>query len=261
MSGAAGSRADTRADAAPSFALDGRVAIVTGGARGLGEAYARALHAAGARVVIADVLGDDGAALAASLGDRARFAHLDVTDEDGWAALVAGTLAAEGAIDVLVNNAGIANAAPIEHFSLAKWNAVIGVNLTGVFLGCRAVAPAMKAAGRGSIINVSSVEGLRGSPHLHGYTASKFGVRGLTKSLAVELGADGIRVNSVHPGFIRTEMTTRIDPDRLEIPLGRPGEPADVSGTIVFLASDASAFTTGAEFVVDGGMVQAIAHR
>ncbi|UOE46132.1 glucose 1-dehydrogenase [Agromyces larvae] len=247
--------------AAPSFALDGRIAIVTGGARGLGEAYARSLHAAGATVVIADVLDDAGAALAAELGDRARFAHLDVTDEDGWAAAVDGVVAEFGGVDVLVNNAGIANAAPIEHFSLAKWDAVIGVNLTGVFLGCRAVVPAMKAAGRGSIVNVSSVEGLRGSPHLHGYTASKFGVRGLTKSLAVELGADGIRVNSVHPGFIRTDMTTRIDPERLDIPLGRPGDPVDVAGAVVFLASDASSFVTGAELVVDGGMVTAIAHR
>ncbi|WP_240665816.1 glucose 1-dehydrogenase [Agromyces sp. LHK192] len=245
----------------PDFSLDGRVAIVTGGARGIGEAYVRALHAAGASVVVADVLDEPGSALAAELGDRARFEHLDVTDEDGWAAVVAGTLEAFGAVDVLVNNAGIANSAPIEHFTLAKWDAVIGVNLTGTFLGCRAVVPAMKAAGRGSIINVSSVEGLRGSPHLHGYTASKFGVRGLTKGLAVELGPSGIRVNSVHPGFIRTEMTTRIDPDRLDIPLGRPGDPADVAGTIVFLASDASAFTSGAEFVVDGGMVTAIAHR
>ena len=241
--------------------LDGRVAIVTGGARGIGEAYVRALLAAGGRVVIADVLDDEGAALAAALGDDARFVHLDVTSEEQWDAVVPATLDAFGAVDVLVNNAGIANAAPIEHFTLEKWNAVIGVNLTGVFLGCRAVVPQMKAQGSGSIINISSVEGMRGSPGLHGYTASKFGVRGLSQSLAVELGASGIRVNSVHPGFIRTQMTTRIDPEHLEIPLGRPGDPADVAGTIVFLASDASSFTTGAEFVVDGGMIAGIPHR
>ncbi|WP_136709472.1 glucose 1-dehydrogenase [Agromyces sp. H66] len=241
--------------------LEGRIAIVTGGARGLGEAYVRALHAAGAEVVIADLLADEGEALARDLGPRARFTPLDVTDEEAWTRVVADTADALGGVDVLVNNAGIANAAPIEHYTRAKWDAVIAVNLTGTFLGCRAVVPVMKAAGRGSIINISSVEGLRGSPGLHGYTASKFAVRGLTKSLAVELGPAGIRVNSVHPGLILTEMTTRIDPDALVIPLGRPARPADVAGTIVFLASDASAYTTGAEFVVDGGMTVGIAHR
>lgn len=241
--------------------LHGRVAIVTGGARGIGEAYARALHGAGAEVVIADVLTAAGESLAGELGRGARFIELDVTDEEAWAAAVEDTVAACGGVDVLVNNAGIANAAPIEHFSLEKWHAVIGVNLTGTFLGCRAVVPAMKAAGRGSIVNVSSVEGLRGSVHLHGYTASKFAVRGLTKSLAVELGPSGIRVNSVHPGFIRTEMTTRIDPEGLVIPLARSGVPEDLAGAVLFLAGDASAYLTGAEIVVDGGMTAGIPHR
>ncbi|WP_137844197.1 glucose 1-dehydrogenase [Microbacterium sp. 2FI] len=241
--------------------LGGRVCLVTGGARGIGAAYARALHAAGARVVIADILADEGAALAAELGARALFVTLDVTDEAQWDAAVAASVAAFDGIDVLVNNAGIANAAPIEHFTTAKWDAVIAVNLTGTFFGCRAVVPVMKTQGRGAIINISSVEGMRGSPGLHGYTAAKFGVRGLTQSLAVELGPFGIRVNSVHPGFIRTDMTTRIDPSRLDIPLGRPGDPADVAGTIVFLASDASAFTSGGEFVVDGGMIAGIPHK
>jgi 3alpha(or 20beta)-hydroxysteroid dehydrogenase len=218
--------------------LGGRVCLVTGGSRGIGEAYVRALHAAGARVVVADILADEGAALAADLGERAVFVTLDVTNEAQWDAAVAASVSAFGGIDVLVNNAGIANAAPIEHLTTAKWDAVIAVNLTGTFFGCRAVVPVMKAQGRGSIINISSVEGMRGSPGLHGYTAAKFGVRGLTQSLAVELGPFGIRVNSVHPGFIRTDMTTRIDPAHLEIPLGRPGDPADVAGTIVFLASD-----------------------
>ena len=241
--------------------LEGRVAVVTGGARGLGEAYVRALSAAGARVVIADVLEAEGRALAGELGAGAICERLDVTSEDDWARVVDRTVAEFGSIDVLVNNAGIANAAPIEHFTTAKWDAVIAVNLTGVFLGCRAVVPTMKHQASGSIINISSVEGLRGSPGLHGYTASKFGVRGLTKSLAVELGPAGIRVNSVHPGLILTDMTTRIDPEALSIPLGRPALPEDVAGTVVFLASDASAYTTGAEFVVDGGMTTAIAHR
>ena len=243
------------------FDLTGRTALVTGGSRGLGAAYVRALHAAGASVVVADVLDDAGRALADELGARAAFLHLDVTDEAGWDATVAATVERFGGLDVLVNNAGIANAAPIEHYTVAKWNAVIAVNLTGTFLGCRAVVPAMTSAGGGSIVNISSVEGLRGSPGLHGYTAAKFGVRGLTKSLAVELGPRGIRVNSVHPGLILTDMTTRIDPDRIDIPLGRAGEPDDVTGTIVFLAAEASRFTTGAEFVVDGGMVTGIPHK
>ncbi|WP_084105226.1 SDR family oxidoreductase [Demequina sp. NBRC 110056] len=241
--------------------LDGAVALVTGGARGIGAAYVRALHRADARVVIADLLESEGRTLAAELGDRAAFVPLDVTDEDQWTAAVAATVDAFGALDVLVNNAGIANAAPIEHLTTEKWNAAIAVNLTGVFYGCRAVVPTMKAQGGGSIINISSVEGMRGSPGLHAYTAAKFGVRGLSQSLAVELGPAGIRVNSVHPGFVRTQMTDRIDPAHLDIPLGRAGEPEDVAGTIVFLASDASRFTSGAEFVVDGGMIAGIPHK
>lgn len=241
--------------------LAGRVALVTGGARGIGAAYVRALHVAGARVVVADLLEDEGRALVDELGDRTMFVPLDVTDETQWAQAVDAAVAAFGSLDVLVNNAGIANAAPIEHLTTEKWNAVIAVNLTGTFFGCRAVVPVMKQQGRGSIINISSVEGMRGSPGLHGYTAAKFGVRGLAASLAVELGPFGIRVNSVHPGFINTSMTSRIDPAHLDIPLGRPGEPEDLAGTIVFLASDASSFTSGAEFVVDGGMIAGIPHR
>jgi 3alpha(or 20beta)-hydroxysteroid dehydrogenase len=240
--------------------LDGRVAVVSGAARGLGAAFARALHGAGASVVIADLLDDDAAALAADLGDRALATHLDVTSPESWAATVEAALAAFGTVDVLVNNAGIANAGPIDHYPLAKWDAVIAVNLTGVFLGVQAVVATMKAAGRGSIINISSVEGMLGGSHLHGYVASKFGVRGLTKSLAVELGPDGIRVNSVHPGFVRTSMTSRLDPTAVPIPLGRPASPADVAGTVVFLASDDSAYTTGTELVVDGGMIAGVPH-
>ncbi|WP_275004198.1 SDR family NAD(P)-dependent oxidoreductase [Promicromonospora iranensis] len=241
--------------------LTGQVALVTGAARGIGEAYVRILHDAGASVVITDVLDAEGQALADALGERARFVHLDVTDEEAWDRVVGQVVDELGRVDVLVNNAGIANAAPIEHFTLAKWNAVMAVNATGVFLGCRAVVPTMKAAGRGSIINISSVEGLRGSWSLHGYTASKFAVRGLTKSLAVELGKDGIRVNSVHPGLVLTEMSVKIDPDALVIPLGRPGVPADLAGTILFLASEASAWISGQEIVVDGGMTSGIPHR
>jgi len=241
--------------------LDGRVAVVTGGARGLGESYVRALHAEGARVVVADLLEAEGSALAAELGDRARFEPLDVTDEEAWARVVAATLGAWGALDVLVNNAGIANAGPLEHYTRAKWDAVIAVNLTGTFLGCQAVVPTMRAAGRGSIVNISSVEGLFGSEGLHGYVAAKFGVRGLTKSVAVELGRAGIRANSVHPGWVDTAMTGRIDPSWLPIPLGRGGRTDDLAGAVVFLASDDSAYMTGAELVVDGGMTAGVGHR
>lgn len=241
--------------------LDDRVVIVTGGARGIGAAYVRALHAEGARVVVADLLEAEGTALAAELGERARFEVLDVTDAEAWERVVAATVQAWGGVDVLVNNAGIANAGPLEHYTRAKWDTVIAVNLTGTFLGCQAVAPTMRAAGRGAIVNVSSVEGLRGSEGLHGYVAAKFGVRGLTKSIAVELGRAGIRANSVHPGWIDTAMTARIDPSRLPIPLGRGGVPADLTGAVVFLASDDSAYMTGAELVVDGGMTAGVGHR
>lgn len=239
--------------------LDGRVALVSGGARGLGAAYVRALHGAGARVVIGDLLDAEGAALAGELGERARFVHLDVTSESSWADAV-GTAVGLGGVDVLVNNAGIANAGRIERYGREQWDAVIAVNLTGTYLGVRAVVPVMKVAGGGSIVNISSVEGMRGDAALHGYVASKFGVRGLTKSLAVELGADGIRVNSVHPGFVLTPMTDRLDVTRQRIPLGRPAVPEDVVGAVLFLAGDESAYVTGTEIVVDGGMIAGVPH-
>ncbi|MFE4464312.1 SDR family oxidoreductase [Oerskovia sp. NPDC056781] len=256
-----GAEAEQAGTGTGAGALHGRVALVTGGARGIGAGAVCALHAAGADVVVADIADKPGAALAAELGDRARFVHLDVSDETAWVRVVEGVVADLGTVDVLVNNAGIANAAPIEKFTTARWDAVLAVNLTGVFLGCRTVVPVMKAQGRGSIVNISSVDGLRGSPAVHAYTAAKFGVRGLSKSLAVELGEFGIRVNSVHPGYVRTRMTSRIDPERLDIPLGRPGRATEIAQTIVFLASDASSYTTGAELVVDGGLVAGIPRR
>jgi 3alpha(or 20beta)-hydroxysteroid dehydrogenase len=239
--------------------LDGTVAIVSGGARGLGAAYVRALHAEGAAVVVGDVLVDEARALADELGERALAVPLDVTSEESWAAAVEAA-AARGVVDVLVNNAGIANAGRLERYGKDQWDAVIAVNLTGTFLGVRAVVPGMRAAGRGSIVNISSVEGMRGDAGLHGYVASKFGVRGLTKSLAVELGPAGIRVNSVHPGFVLTPMTERLDVSRQRIPLGRPATPDDVVGAVVFLASDESRYVTGTELVVDGGMIAGVPH-
>lgn len=239
--------------------LDGSVALVSGGARGLGAAYVRALHAAGAAVVVGDVLTDEADALAAELGERALAVPLDVTSEESWSAAVA-RAGALGVVDVLVNNAGIANAGRIERYGREQWDAVLAVNLTGTFLGVRAVVPGMRAAGRGSIVNISSVEGMRGDAGLHGYVASKFGVRGLTKSLAVELGPAGIRVNSVHPGFVVTPMTEHLDVSRQRIPLGRPAVPQDVAGVVVFLASADSRYVTGAELVVDGGMIAGVPH-
>lgn len=241
--------------------LDNEVALVSGGARGMGATHSRALAAEGARVVIADVLDVEGAALASELGDAAIFVHLDVTSEQSWTDAIAAAEAAFGTVTVLVNNAGIANAGPLEQYSLELWNQIIAVNQTGVFLGIKAVVAGMKSAKHGSIINISSVEGLRGGAYLHGYVASKFAVRGLTKSAAMELGGFGIRVNSVHPGYIATPMTEGIDSRQLQIPLHRPGQPHEVSKMIVFLASDDSSYSTGAEFVVDGGMVNGISHR
>jgi 3alpha(or 20beta)-hydroxysteroid dehydrogenase len=227
----------------------------------MGETHARALVAEGAKVVIADILDELGSALAAELGDQAIYVHLDVTQEQSWADAIAVAEDVFGTVTVLVNNAGIANAAPLEQFTLEMWNTILAVNLTGVFLGIKAVTPGMKRVKHGSIINISSVEGLRGETYLHGYVASKFAVRGLTKSASQELGPFGIRVNSVHPGFIETPMTAEFTSKQLQIPMHRGGKPEEVSKMIVFLASDDSSYSTGAEFVIDGGMTAGIPHR
>ncbi|QKW36806.1 glucose 1-dehydrogenase [Actinomadura sp. NAK00032] len=241
--------------------VDGKVALVSGGARGIGAAAARALVAEGARVVIGDILDDEGRAVAAELGEACRYVHLDVTSPEDWTAAVAAAVGEFGRLDVLFNNAGIANGAAITRFSLEKWQQIIDVNLTGPFLGIRAAADALIAAGGGSIINNSSIEGLRGTSWAHGYVASKWGLRGLTKSVAVELAPHGVRVNSLHPGLIRTPITEGIPDDMVPIPLGRPGQPEDVASFVVFLASDESSYATGAEFVIDGGTVNQIPHK
>jgi 3alpha(or 20beta)-hydroxysteroid dehydrogenase len=240
--------------------LDGKVALISGGARGQGAAAARAFTREGAQVVIGDILDDDGKQLADEIGEAALYVHLDVTREDDWAGAVEEGERNYGRIDVLLNNAGILKFAKLTDMTLEEYMHVVNVNQTGVFLGMRAVAPAMKKAGGGSIINVSSVEGLRGSPGLVAYVASKFAVRGMTKAAAVELGRDGIRVNSIHPGIVDTPMTRNVglegmDLDALfsSIPLRRAGVPEDIVAMAVFLASDDSAYCTGAEFVVDGG--------
>lgn len=227
----------------------------------MGAAHAKMLIEEGAKVVIGDILDEKGEALAAELGDSARYIHLDVTEADQWDAAV--TLAVEtyGLLNVLVNNAGIVALGKIGKFDMAKWQKVIDVNLTGTFLGMQAVVEQMKTAGSGSIINVSSIEGLRGAPMVHPYVATKWAVRGLSKSAAIELGKFNIRINSLHPGFIRTPMTKHFPDDMVTSPLGRPGKSEEVSTFVVFLASDESSFATGAEFIVDGGLVTDVPHK
>jgi 3alpha(or 20beta)-hydroxysteroid dehydrogenase len=238
--------------------VEGKVALVSGGARNIGGASARMLVAEGARVVIGDLLDEEGAALAEELGDSARYVHLDVTSDEDWRAAVGLTVAEFGRLDVLFNNAGIFNGGQLQRYKTEQWQQMLDVNLTGAFLGIRAAADAMIASGGGSIINTSSIEGLRGTPWAHGYVASKWGLRGLTKSVALELAPHGIRVNSLHPGRISTPATDAMPADMIPIPLGRPGRPEEVASFVVFLASDESSFATGSEFTMDGGTVTAI---
>ena len=241
--------------------VDGKVALISGGARGMGAAHARMLAAEGAKVVIGDILDDEGKALADDIGDAVRYVHLDVTQAEEWDAAVATAVQEFGKLDVLVNNAAIVALGKIGSFDMVKWQNVIDVNLTGTFLGMQACVAAMKEAGGGSIINVSSIEGLRGAPMVHPYVATKWAVRGLAKSAAIELGKHKIRVNSLHPGFIRTPMTKHFPDDMVTSPLGRPGESDEVATFVVFLASDESSFATGSEFVVDGGLVTDVPHK
>ncbi|WP_431962998.1 glucose 1-dehydrogenase [Nocardia sp. bgisy134] len=241
--------------------LTGKVALISGGARGMGAAHAKKFVAEDARVVLGDVLDDEGKALAEELGDYAVYVHLDVREKADWQASAAEAVQRFGALNVLVNNAGIVNGNLLVDFALEEWQRIIDINLTGTFLGMQAATPAMIEAGGGSIVNISSVEGMRGSPGLHGYTATKFAVRGLTKSTALELAQHGIRVNSVHPGLISTPMTEGIPADFLQIPLGRAADPEEVSNLVTYLASDESSYSTGAEFVIDGGLTVGVPHK
>ena len=247
--------------------LDGKAALVSGAARGMGQAHARLFAAEGAKVAVCDVLDDEGEAVAREIGPNALYLHLDVTSEDGWAAAVAATVAAFGKLDVLVNNAGIAEGAPLAEMTLASYRRVTEVNQTGVFLGMRAAVEPMTAAGGGSIVNVSSIDGLIGMDNIMGYVASKWAVRGMTKAAAMELGPRGIRVNSIHPGFVPTRLGSTGERDAAAVhasleahskrlaPLGRAGRPEDIARLALFLASDESAYSTGSEFVADGGVI------
>lgn len=245
--------------------LDGKVALITGGARGMGKSHARHFVAEGAQVVISDVLDDNGSFVAEKLGaDVCRFVHHDVTSEEDWSAAVAATLSAFGRLDVLVNNAGVLVHAPIAEMSLDQFRQVVDVNLVGCWLGVRQVIAPMTEAGGGSIINISSIEGLTGAAGLSAYSASKFGIRGITKAAAQELGKFGIRVNSVHPGGVITAMAiaagqsfANVDAEAFvkAMPIPRFAEPIEISRLVAFLASDESSYSTGSEFTADGGIL------
>jgi 3alpha(or 20beta)-hydroxysteroid dehydrogenase len=242
--------------------LDGTVALITGAARGQGAAECRLFAAEGARIVVTDVLDEPGSALAAELADSAFYLHLDVSSEDDWASAAAEVRRRCGRLDVLVNNAGILRFGSLRDTSLADYQQVIAINQVGVFLGLRAAIGLMAEQRSGSIINISSTEGMTGLAGLGAYASTKWAVRGLTKVAALELGPLGIRVNSIHPGGIDTDMLRVAGPDPNEwfagVPLGRVGQPEEVARLALFLACDDSSYCTGAEFIVDGGMIAGI---
>ena len=251
--------------------LDGKVALITGGARGMGKSHVRHFVAEGARVVFGDVLDDKGAAVAAGLGEQScRYTHHDVTSEDDWAAAVALAVEVFGRLDVLVNNAGVLRFAPIAEMPLADFRQVLEVNAVGCWLGMKAVIEPMKAAGGGSIVNISSIEGFTGAAGLSAYSASKFAIRGMTKVAARELAEFGIRVNSVHPGGVLTRMVIDSAGARTDgeaeafikaMPLARFAEPVEISRLVAYLASDEASYSTGSEFIADGGILACPGYR
>lgn len=236
--------------------LDGKVCLITGGARGQGEAEARRFREEGGIVWITDVLDREGAELAAAIG--AQYRHLDVSREEEWERIVGEIVAAHGHIDVLINNAGIFRRNKLMHTPLEEYETVMAINARGVFLGMRAVAPHMLAVGRGSIVNISSLAGLRGAMGAFAYGASKWAVRGMTKTAAVEFARSGVRVNSIHPGLIETPMADQlggnVDKMAQRTPLGRMAAASEVANLALFLASDESSYSTGSEFIIDGGL-------
>jgi 3alpha(or 20beta)-hydroxysteroid dehydrogenase len=221
----------------------------------MGQAFARALHDEGAHVVLVDVDTEGLRILEQQLGDRATARVLDVADELAWAELAAWAGSTLDRVDALVNCAGILRYGSIEKHTLDDFRAVLDINLIGTFLGMRAILPLMRAAGRGSVINVCSTASLVGNPDGVGYGASKWAVRGLTKSAAVDMAGSGVRVNALHPGFVSTELNADTSDGLTDaLPIPRYASPAEIAKTVVFLASDESSYSTGADFVVDGGL-------
>ena len=244
--------------------LDGKVVLISGGARGQGAAEARMFAQEGAKVVIGDVLDAEGTSVAAEIaesGGDALFVHLDVTDEEDWRNAIAAAVSSFGKLDVLVNNAGIWRRGRVEDTTVEDWDTIMDVNAKGVFLGTKQAIPEMRKAGGGSIINISSTAGLVGGPRSSAYTASKGAVRLFTKATAIQYAKEGIRANSIHPGPIETAMIQQVwqgdEQNREEAiartPLGRIGTPEDIAYGALFLASDESSFMTGSELVIDGG--------
>jgi len=244
--------------------LQGKVAIITGAARGQGAEEARMFAKEGAKVVLADVTDQEGTAVAAEIaemGGDALYVHLDVTNEDEWDAAVQSAVASFGKLDILVNNAGIWRRGHVLETSSDQWDDIMDVNAKGVFLGTKAVIPEMRKAGGGSVVNISSTAGLVGSKTSAAYSASKGAVRIFTKSTAVQYAAEGIRANSIHPGPIDTDMGDQVWPDAASkvasvtrTALNRMGTPEDIAYGALYLASDESSFVTGSELVIDGGV-------
>ena len=239
--------------------LKGKVAIITGGSRGMGASHAKRFIKEGAKVVFTDILVEEGEALARELGENARFIKHDVTKLADWEHVVSETEAAFGPVTVLVNNAGISFSNSIEEMTEEQYMKVIQINQVSVFLGMKSVIPSMKKANGGSIVNISSMNGIIGFPGSAAYDSSKFAVRGMTKSAALELSPFGIRVNSVHPGVIETPMVAINVPEEIKeelkknVPLARLAKPEEVTNLVLYLASDEASYSTGSEFIVDGG--------
>ena len=238
--------------------LEGKVAIITGAAQGMGAAHAKLFVEQGAKVVLTDLNEEKGQAFAAELGENALFVKQNVAKEEDWATVVATAEEKFGPVNVLVNNAGITMAKPMMETTVEEYRRIVEINQVSVFLGMKSVLPSMQKAGGGSIVNVSSMNGLVAGAI--GYTDTKFAVRGMTKAAAMEAAHYNVRVNSVHPGVIATPMVVQEDTKAAveafakHIPLGRVAQPEEVSNMVLFLASDESSYSTGSEFVIDGGM-------
>jgi 3alpha(or 20beta)-hydroxysteroid dehydrogenase len=238
--------------------LDGKVAIVTGGARGMGASHVKRFVKEGAKVVFTDINAEGGKALEAELGENVKFVQQDVTKADDWKRVIEEAENTFGPVNILVNNAGISMSKSLMEITEEEYRRIIDINQVSVFLGTKAVVPSMQKAGGGSIINISSINGIVGGAI--GYTDSKFAVRGFTKAAALQLAHLGIRVNSVHPGVIETPMVTQGDAVEVikefakQIPVGRMAQPEEVSNLVLYLASDESSYSTGSEFVIDGGL-------